>query len=126
MTSKEYFKELTLEFPLLKTEIESEGPEMIHTKMEIFSAYNLEQIKSGNYSELKRCFDFQECRIESLELNLINALNVSYCETLLLGECAADMPEVKKIMPPKLKQNYIKYEEYYTSLKEISKKTNEQ
>ncbi len=116
MKPNEYFSELTMEFPTLKTEIESEDSEMVHFRMEIFSEYNIEQIKTKNYSELKRCFEFQESRIEKLNSDLINALNVSYCESLLLGECASEMTEIRKLMSPKLKGVYAEYEKYYAEL----------
>lgn len=119
----EYFSELIMEFPALKTEIESQDSEMVHFRMEFFSDYNIQQIKTKNITELKRCFDFQEIRIEKLNSDLINALNVSYCESLLLGECAKEMTEIMKLMPPKLKKNYVEYEKYYNELTKL-KKTN--
>ena len=79
---------MTKEFPNLKTAIDLEDSDNYHFRMEIFSDYTIEQIQSKNYKELKRCFDFQESRIEKLNSNLYNALNVSYCESLLLGKCA--------------------------------------
>ncbi|EJL63958.1 DUF7674 family protein [Flavobacterium sp. CF136] len=114
---KEFFSELTIEFPDLKTEIENQDYKMVHFRMEFFSDYNILQIKTKNITELKRCFDFQETRIEKLNSDLINALNVSYCESLLLGECAKEMTEIIKLMPPKLKKIYVEYEEYYNGLR---------
>ena len=114
--SNEYFNDLIKEFPILKKEIEDEDTQMIHYRMEIFSNYNIEQIKTKNFLELKRCFEFQESKIDSLNSKLINALNVSYCESLLLGECADEMFEIKKLMTPKLKFIFLEYEEYYKRL----------
>jgi hypothetical protein len=122
MNPNEYFSELITEFPSLKTEIENEDSEMIHWRMEVFSSYNIEQIKTKNHVELKRCFAFQESRIEKLNFNLTNALNVSYCESLLLGECAMEMTEIRKLMPTKLKRFYSEYENYYSKL-ELTMKT---
>ncbi|QXP59008.1 hypothetical protein [Olleya sp. HaHaR_3_96] len=116
MKPNEYFLELITEFPTLKTGIESWDSEMVHFRMEMFSDYNIEQIKEKNHTELKRCFEFQESRIEKLNSDLINALNVSYCESLLLGKCASEMTEIKKIMTPKLKIVYVEYEKYYEEL----------
>lgn len=116
MIPNEYYSELIMEFPTLKNEIENEEPEMVHFRMEIFSTYNIEQIKTNNYSELNRCFQFQESRIDKMNSELINALNVSYCESLLLGECANKMTGIRKLMPPKLKEVYTEYEKYYTEL----------
>lgn len=116
MNSNEYFFKLLSEFPILKAQIEDEDSEMVHNRMEVFSNYNIDQIKSKNYSELKRCFYFQESYIENLNSDLINALNVSYFESLLLGECASEMTEMIKLMPSKLTKAYKKYEEYYTKL----------
>ena len=56
MNPNEYYSEMITEFPTLKNEIEDEEPEMVHFRMEIFSNYNIEQIKIKNYKELKRCF----------------------------------------------------------------------
>ncbi|MBI9058507.1 MAG: hypothetical protein JEZ01_12155 [Labilibaculum sp.] len=119
MNPSEYFIELTKEFPILKTEIDLEDSDNYHFRMEIFSNYNIEQIKAKNYKELKRCFDFQESRIEKLNSSLYNALNVSYCESLLLGKCANEMTEMFKLMPQKLKKVYMEYEEYYTTLGQV-------
>lgn len=121
MTPNEFFSELITEFPILKNEIESEEHEMVHFRMEIFSDYNINQIKSKNHSELRRCFEFHESRIDKLNSELINALNVSYCESLLLGECANEMTKIKGLMTPKLKEVYAEYEKYYTEL--IKKRT---
>ena len=116
MKPNEYFLELITEFPTLKSGIESWGSEMVHSRMEEFSDYNIKQIKAKDYSELKRCFEFQESRIEKLDSDLINALNVSYCESLLLGKCAIEMTEIKKLLTPKLKKVYVEYEKYYAEL----------
>lgn len=116
MTPNEYYSELITEFHILKSDIESEEPEMVHFRMEIFSDYTIEQIKTKNHSKLKRCFEFQESRIEKMNSELINALDVSYCESLLLGEYANEINEIREIMTPKLKEVYIEYEKYYTEL----------
>jgi len=118
MNPNEYYSDMITEFPILKNEIENEEPEMIHFRMERFSDYNIEQIKTKNHSELKRCFEFQESRIDKLNSELINALNVSYCESLLLGECGSEMTEIRKLMTPKLAEFYDEYEKYYTKLTE--------
>ena len=119
MNSSKYFIELTKEFPNLKTEIDLKYYDNDYFRMEIFSDYNIEQILSKNYKELKRCFDFQESRIEKLNSNLYNALNVSYCESLLLGKCANEMTTIFKLMPPKLKKVYLEYEDYYTNMGQV-------
>ncbi|SFN72147.1 hypothetical protein SAMN05421738_1271 [Algoriella xinjiangensis] len=116
MNPNEYYSEMITEFPILKNEIENEEPEMVHFRMEIFSSYNIEQIKTKKHSELKRCFEFQESRIEKLNHELINAMNVSYCESLLLGECAKEMADIKELMTPKLKRFYEEYGKYYEEL----------
>jgi hypothetical protein len=116
MKPNEYFSELISEFPTLKIGIENWDSEMVHFRMEMFSDYNIEQIKEKNHTELKRCFEFQESRIEKLNSDMINALNVSYCESLLIGECANEMTEIKELMTPKLKRVYAEYEKYYTEL----------
>ena len=122
MKPNEYFSELMMEFPALKTRIESWDSEMVHFRMEMFSDYNIEQIKTKNHSELKRCFEFQESRIEKLNSDLTNALNVSYCESLMLGECASQMSEIRELMTPRLKEVYQEYEKYYSELTKPNKK----
>ena|SRR5690606_1916987 len=114
--SDEYFSKLVIQFPALKKEIENEDCEMIYSRMDIFSNYSILQIDTKNITELKRCFDFQESLVEKLNSDLINALHVSYCESLLLGKSAAEMSEIINYMPPKLKTIYIDYENYYIKL----------
>jgi hypothetical protein len=116
MDGNSYFNELTKEFSAISNQIKEEGSEMIHMKMETFARYTIEQIKQNNYFELKRCLDFQESKIDLLHSDLVNALNVSYCESLLLGECAQEMAQVLKLMGPKLKAHYLAYERYYSDL----------
>ena len=53
---------------------------------------------------------------------LINALNVSYCESLMIGNCGNEMSEIRKLMKSKLAEFYSKYEQYYEKLTELNKK----
>ena len=116
MTNENYFNDLIIHFPLLKPIIMEEDAEMLHFRMERFADYTIEQIKKGNITELKKCFDFQETNIDSMPSDLQNALVVSYCESLLLGECADKMKSIINLMPPKLKGIYIDYEKWYNDL----------
>lgn len=122
MDGNSYFNELTKEFSAISDQIEEESPEMIHMRMETFARYTIEQIKQNNYSEIRRCFDFQESKIDLLNSDLENALTISYCESLLLGECAEQMGHIIKWMGPKLKAHYQSYEKYYNDL---AKRANE-
>ena len=112
----EYFKKLVKEFPTLKEGIENNFSELIHFQMETFSDYTLLQIKNKNTYELKRCFEFQEIHIDLLKPELLNALTVSYCESLLLSGYSQEMPGIVNLMPPKLKKLYNDYQSYYENL----------
>jgi hypothetical protein len=116
MNADEYFKDLILTFPILKDKIEEENSDMIHMRMEVLSDYTIDEIKNKDWNELKRCFDFQELRIEKASDELRNALTVSYCESLLLGEIAGQMKEIVPRMGTKLKTLYREYEDYYNDL----------
>jgi hypothetical protein len=116
MTNENYFNDLIILFPLLKPMVMEEDPEMLHCHMERFADYTIEQIEKDNVVELKKCFDFQETNIGSMSSDLQNALVVSYCEPLLLGECAHKMESTTNLMPPKLKGIYIDYERWYNEL----------
>ncbi|WP_299221217.1 hypothetical protein [uncultured Aquimarina sp.] len=111
-----YFYELIQEFPILEKDINSEDPDMIHTRMEYFSDYTNSQIGSNNNEELKRCFSFQESRVEHIDDKLLNALKVSYCESLLLGKYSSQMERVMGFMEPKFRELYLQYEIYYRNI----------
>lgn len=89
--------------------------------MECFADYTIEQLKSDNKKELKRCFDFQESKIDLINSDLQNALIVSYCESILLGGVSNQMEKIVDLMPPKLKTKYTDYEVHYNKLVESSK-----
>ena len=116
MTNDNYFNELIIAFPSLKSEILKEDAEMIHSRMETFADYTKEQIKRDNNIELTKCFNFQESKIDLMTSELLNALTVSYCESLLLGGCGDRMKDLIYLMPPKLKFIYIDYETWYNEL----------
>jgi hypothetical protein len=116
MTSEDFFNDLVIQFPSIKSEVLENDPELIHIRMERFAGYTIKQIEDNNIQELKKCFDFQESKIDFMTANLKNALVVSYCEALLLGKFASKMKEVMKIMPTKLFTIYIEYEQYYNGL----------
>jgi hypothetical protein len=90
-------------------------------RMERFADYTIEQIKTNNSKELEKCFDFQESKIDLLNSDLENALIVSYCESMLLGDVANQMDKIVDHMPTKLKTKYLDYEIYYNKLVESSK-----
>lgn len=122
MGADRFFELLVQDFPLLRSIIEEEDSNMIHSRMEHFADYTIQQIKSSNNKELKRCFNFQESKIDLINSDLENALIVSYCESMLLGELANQMVQVIGIMPDKLKAKYLDYEAYYKKLSKASKK----
>ena len=122
MGADEYFEQLVKDFPMIRNEIEEEDPDMIHMRMECFADYTIGQIKSNNYKELKRCFTFQESKIELINSDLENALIVSYCESMLLGDVANQMNKIVDLMPTKLKIKYVDYEAHCNMLVESSKK----
>ena len=122
MTNDNYFNDLVIQFPLLKPIIIEEDADMIHMRMERFADYTIEQIKNDNITELKKCFSFQETKVDLMTSDLRNALVVSYCEALLLGKCADKTKSLVNLMPPKLKDIYIDYEKWYNNLAEKSRR----
>ena len=122
MTNENYFNDLIIQFPLLRLIIIEEEADMIHMRMERFADYTIEQIKNDNITELEKCFSFQETKIDLMTSDLRNALVVSYCEALLLGEYADKMQSLINLMPPKLKDIYIDYEKWYNDLAEKTRR----
>lgn len=122
MTNDNYFNDLVIQFPLLRPIIIEEDIDMIYMRMERFADYTIEQIKNDNITELKKCFCFQETKVDLMTSDLRNALVVSYCEALLLGECADKMKSLIDLMPPKLKDIYLDYEKWYNDQAEKNKR----
>jgi hypothetical protein len=116
MNADEYFSNLIEEFPELKDTLNEWESDMIFFRMETFAEYTIDQIKSGNKQELNKCLEFQESKIDFINSLLLNAMTVSYCEALLLGECGQQMDHVVDLMRPKLRKLYMDYEKYYNNL----------
>jgi hypothetical protein len=116
MAPKDYYDELVRVFPDLKEKIEEWEEEMTHFKMEVFSEYTQDQIRKKNVSELKKCFDFQNSKIEGANDELLNCMNVSYCEALLLGGHGDEVEKFVSLMGEKLQKLYRDYETYYNEL----------
>ena len=87
-----------------------------HIAMERFADYTIKQIENKNNEEMQRCFMFQEIRNDEMNDGLKNALLVSYCESLMLGQVSTEMKTLKHKLPPKLLKKYEYYENYYNSL----------
>ncbi len=115
INSATYFQDLINDFPVLRADISSEDGD--HMKMEHFADYTIRQIKKADFVELKKCFDFQENKINNITADLENAMTVSYCESLLLGEVSNLMPTTVKYMGPKLLKMYKDCETHYNNLK---------
>jgi hypothetical protein len=113
---REYFEQLIQEFPDLEIDYEDLENGMVHFNMERFADYTISQIKKSDLNKLKSCFYFQEKRINYLSHELENALNVSFCESLLLGEVAKEMNKFLFYMGPLLRKFYKAYEDYYNNL----------
>lgn len=118
MNGFEFFRLVLIEFSQLEKEMNEWEEEDFHMRMEIFADYTIKQIKYDNLPELTKCFYFIESKIDGINLDIENALNVSYCESLLLGDVAEDMERITKIMPPKLRATYLNYKKYYYNLAE--------
>jgi len=116
MNAEEYLRLLKEEFPYLKEKLIELESEMIFFNMEIFAEYTIDQIMTENMKELNKCFCFQESKIDFVDSLLLNAMTVSYCEALLLGECSQQMDRVVELMGPKLRTLYGEYETYYNDL----------
>ena len=117
--NKEYFDDLEKEFSSIASEVNSNRTYGEHIAMEDFAMYTKIQIDNKNYDEMQRCFQFQEIRIDNLNDGLLNALVVSYCESLLLGHVSSEMKILKNKLPPKLKKVYDSYEYHYFNLGKI-------
>lgn len=116
MHSQGYFQEMEKSFPWIKDELRRHEDDLIHVKMEVFASYTNEQIRKGDERELVRCFHFQEERLEKIDSVLVNAIYVSYCETLLVENEQGIMKEKKGLMGRQLKWYYDNYEKYYQEL----------
>lgn len=112
----DFFELAINEFPLLEKKMDEWENEYFHMRMEIFSEYTIEQIKNNNIAELMKCFNFIEYKIDIINAELENALNVSYCENLLLGNASEEMDRIADIMPVKLKTICLNYKLYYHNL----------
>ncbi len=117
INEEEFFKLLVNKIPALRENINDWEYDESFFKMERFADYTKEQIKSENIMELRKCFDFLESKIDTLNSLLINALNVSYCESLLLGGLGDKIEQVIALMGPKLIAIYKDYEKYYNELR---------
>jgi hypothetical protein len=115
---EEYFNELIIVFPVLTEIIVNENGN--HSKMEVFADYTIKQIKTNNILELRRCFDFQEEKIPICPA-AEDAMVVSYCESLLLGEVASLMHNFICYMKPRLFKMYNDYNLFYNNLAEKSR-----
>ena len=113
INSSQYFNDLIQAFPDLREKVENEDG--VHSKMECFADYTIEQIKKVDLNELKKCFEFQDVKIPICP-ELENAMTVSYCESLLLGEVGGIMEDFLKYMKPKLLKMYLDYANYYYGL----------
>ncbi len=116
MDANHFFLKLIKEFPALEKEVCEEDPAMVHRRMEIFAAYTVQQIKDNQVQELAKCFRFQESAVDQMDADLKNALYVSYCETLLLGEVSGKMDLVLPFMGDKLRAVYLDYEKHYRKM----------
>lgn len=111
---QKYCNDILLAFPQLINEIDME--EGIHYNMESFAQYTIQQIRNSNFEELKKCFAFQEEKIPLVTPEIENAMNVSYCESMLLSDVGPNMLRVTKYMGRKLFTMYKDYEDYYNQL----------
>ena len=117
ITPELYFKELTITFPEITEKVA--GEDGAHFKMERFADYTIKQIKTNNIPELKRCFDYQDAKIPVCPA-LEDAIVVSYCELLLLGDVASIIHNFTSYMKPSLFKMYNNYRIAYFDLVEKS------
>ena len=112
VTSKEYFEKLLKAFPKLELEYDEEFG--IHYNMERFADYTLIQIDSKNWQELQNCFKFQDDQIAFIDTEIENALNVSYCESIVCH--LSEDVSIVKLMPPRFCKFYEEYRDHYLDL----------
>jgi hypothetical protein len=120
LTDQEFFNDLKAEFPAISTDLDFEEGE--HYNMDRFASYAVNQIEDKNIDELNKCFNFIENRLSSISHEIENALNVSFCETLLYYDHYKRGLELKKYLPPKLYKVYTDYKKYFESLSKKKRK----
>ena len=118
MSGETFFMLLTTEFPETQKDILEEGGN-IHSQMEIFAEYTIATIRKDNKIEMARCFDFIESKINLLHTDLEEAIKVSYCESLILGEIRNLIPVIAKRMPTKLQAMFKEYQDSYRSITDL-------
>jgi hypothetical protein len=117
ITPEAYFEAMSVAFPKLKKALQNEDEKGLnHLKMEHFSRYTNDQIRKRDNKEFMRCLAFQEAMIDVMPPEIENALLVSYCESLLLGQYGLEMKKKVKNMPPKFKAQYEYYADWYYNL----------
>jgi len=102
ITHEIFLKDLLISFPLLKDEISEDNYDLVYHCMARFAEYTNVQIGNDNKSELIKCFNFLESRIEDFESNLLNAFAIDYYQPLFWGRYSSKMKEIVNLMPPKL------------------------
>ncbi|MCO6358805.1 DUF7674 family protein [Roseivirga pacifica] len=115
MSGETFFILLTTEFPETREEILEEDGN-IHSQMEVFAEYTTARIKKGSKVEMTRCFAFIESKIDLLHTDLEEAIKVSYCESLILGEIGDLIPVIAKRMPKKLQAMFEEYQDSYRGI----------
>ncbi len=110
LTVEEFFNQLIKEFPTLKAEIEEAKEIGEHLMMEVFSAYTIKQFRDNNFQELKRCFQFIENHLDNVKDEIINALYVSYCETII---SEVNDSAIQNYMGRKFIEFYLEYDKHW-------------
>ena len=109
-----FFSKILNEFPNLEEEFKEAEENEIHYKMERIAEYINKCIKERNEAEVFLCFDIIERFLkQGVEPKFENALNVSFCESILLLNNEQDKSWAIILMKAKLKTIYSDYQEHY-------------
>jgi len=112
-----FFTKILNEFPNLEEEFKEAEEYEIHYKMERIAEYINECIKERKEAEVFLCFDIIERFLkQGVKPKFENALNVSFCESILLLNNEQDKSWAIILMKAKLKTLYSDYQEHYEKI----------
>ena len=117
MHSKAFFEAMVLAFPPLEKAMEDYNENETHANMEEFSRFVNVLIQANADQSIAACFNFVNAHLPLVDSDLENALNVSFCETLITENPAEVIAEKAELMPANLRAFFEEYKEYYDGIR---------